>query len=390
MKKLPPTVITLGFISFFTDVSSDMIYPLLPVFLSTVLGGGAVALGVVEGIAESTSALFKILSGFWADRTGRRKPFLLAGYGAAGLARPLIGLAWAWPVVAVIRFIDRAGKGVRVSPRDALIADAVAPTERGRAYGFHRAMDHAGAVTGPLLAAGLLALDGVTLRHVFLLAGLPALVVMAIVVWGIKEPSVVTPPVATVRSGGGGWSFLNRDFRLFILAMLIFTLGNSTDAFLLLRLSEAGIPVSWVALLWSLLHFVKMTTTYLGGRMSDRLGRRTMIICGWITYALVYLGFGLVESQTGLIVVFLSYGVFFGFTEPAEKAWVADLARPDQRGAAFGAYHGVVGLAAMPASIIFGLIWKTWGPEAAFFTGAALAAAAAVPLFMIRTTRTAG
>lgn len=384
MKPLPRTIIALGFVSFFTDLSSEMIYPLLPVFLSGMLGGGAVALGVVEGVAESTAALFKIISGIWADRTRRRKPFLMAGYGLAGLVRPLIGLAGAWPVVAVIRFADRIGKGVRTSPRDALIADVADPIQRGRAYGFHRAMDHAGAVVGPLVAAALLTGAGVSLRHVFLLAAVPAAAVMLILSVWVKEPKggyvPETKPVMVRESLGG----LGRDFKLFILAMLVFTLGNSTDAFLLLRLSDAGVPPAWVAVLWSLLHVVKMAATYAGGRWSDRVGRRRMVICGWATYAAVYFGFALADGPGWLIAIFLSYGIFYGFTEPSEKAWVADLVPAGRRGAAFGYYHGVIGLAALPASLVFGVIWRVWSPATAFAVGAVLAGLASIPLFMIR------
>jgi MFS family permease len=383
---LPRTVIALGLVSLITDLSSEMIYPLLPAFLATVLVAGALELGVIEGIAESTAAILKLVSGLWTDRVGRRKPFVLGGYGLSGLVRPLIGLAWAWPVVLVLRFGDRVGKGLRTSPRDALIADAVDPSIRGRAYGFHRAMDHAGAVLGPLVAAGLMAL-GLGLRSVFLLSAIPALVVVGLILFGVRDGPA--PPPRERRPILGHWSELGGGFKAVLAVVVLFTLGNSTDAFLLLRLGdllgqgEAHVALSWVALLWSAHHVVKLLATYAGGRLSDRLGRRGMIIAGWLVYAAVYLAFAWVDSAPAAVVVFLLYGLYFGLTEPVEKAWVADLVPTGLRGTAFGYYNGAVGLAALPASLLFGLLWRLFGAAAAFGTGAALAGLAALLLAVV-------
>lgn len=384
MKRLSRTVIFLGLASFFTDMSSEMIYPLLPVFLSTVLGAGALALGVIEGVAESTASLLKVVSGIWTDRVRRRKPLIVAGYGLAGLVRPLIGLAAAWPWVLVMRFLDRVGKGLRTSPRDALIADVTEPDLRGRAYGVHRAMDHAGAVAGPLVAAGLLTFGSLSLRHVFLLSAIPAVIVMGILFFGIREPpahATEAPPPLNFKAL---WTGTGRHFKLLLLSLLVFTLGNSTDAFLLLRLKDAGISVTGIAVLWALHHVVKMAATYAGGHGSDRIGRCTMIILGWLVYAAVYLAFGLVHSPVWLIVIFLAYGIYFGLCEPAEKALIADLVPKDLRGTAFGYYHGTIGLAALPASLLFGLLWQQFGMATAFFTGAGLAALAAVMLMRVK------
>ena len=254
MKRVSKAVIYLGFVSFFTDLSSEMIYPLLPVFLSSVLGAGAIALGIIEGVAESTAALLKIGSGIWADRMHRRKPLIVAGYGLAGLVRPLIGLVTVWRFVLAIRFIDRTGKGLRTSPRDALIADVTDPGQRGAAYGLHRSMDHAGAVVGPLVAAGLLAIKSISLRHVFLLSAIPAAVGMFILMSGVKEPRVPLEKDPRLPSISGHWRDPGRNFKCLLLSLLVFTLGNSTDAFLLLRLSYAGVPAAWLAVLWSLHH----------------------------------------------------------------------------------------------------------------------------------------
>ena len=374
-RSLPRTVIALGAVSLFTDLSSEMIYPLLPVFLVGVLGASAVSLGLVEGVAEATAALVKVLSGAWSDRLHRRKPLVLAGYGLSGLARPLVGLAWAWPVVLVLRFADRLGKGLRTSPRDALIADVTDPAIRGYAYGLHRAMDHGGAVLGPLVAAGLLAATGLALGDVFLLAMVPAVVVMVILAFGVREPERSTP---VRKPTGARIRDLDQPYRRLLLAVFVFTLGNSTDAFLLLRLTGAGVTPAAVALLWSAHHVVKMTTTYAGGRACDRWGPKRSIAAGWLVYAAVYLAFGFIDSTGGLIAVFLAYGLYFGFTEPAERAWVAVLAPPHLRGAAFGGFHGAVGLAALPASLLFGALWQSFGATVAFGCGAALALIAAV------------
>jgi MFS family permease len=374
---LPRTVIALGVASFLTDLSSEMIYPLLPTFRVTVLGAGAFSLGVIEGIAESTASLLKVFSGLLSDRVRRRKPLVLAGYGLSGAARPLIGLAAAWPFVLAMRFSDRVGKGVRTSPRDALIADLTDPADRGRAYGFHRAMDHAGAVTGPLAAAGLMALAGVSLRHIFLLAAVPSAVVMAVLVKGVREqPAPATAPTAPAFRGL--WRLLGPDYRRLLLAVLVFTLGNSTDAFLLLRLAEAGVGATLIAVLWSVHHLVKMGATYQGGRLADRIGSRAMIVAGWAFYAGTYLAFALVHSRGALVAVFIAYGLYFGLTEPAERRWVSNLVPAELRGTAFGYYHGAVGLGALPASLLFGIVWQAAGAAAAFALGAALAVTAAV------------
>lgn len=383
MKKLPPTILALGLVSFLTDLSSEMIYPLLPVFVALELGGGAATLGFIEGLAEATAALGKALSGFLADRARVKKPFLLAGYGLSGLVRPLMGLVFAWPAMAVVRFADRVGKGLRASPRDALIVQAAAPQELGRAFGFHRSMDHAGAVLGPLVAAYLLHSAGFSLREVFLLAAVPAVAVMAVLWWRVKEPAPPAPPPIPLPRVGWreAWSKLDRNYRTLLLALTVFTLGNSADAFLLLRLSEAGADPWWLAVLWSVLHMVKMTANLQGGPWVDRLGPRKALLIGWGLYAVAYLGMGLAQTQAAMTLVFLFYGFHFGLSEPSERALVARLAPEALHGTAFGLYHGLVGLAALPASLIFGLVWKFLGAPAAFALGACLAGAAAAILY---------
>ncbi len=381
MNGLPRTVWMLGFVSLFTDLSSEMIYPLLPVFLSTVLGATALELGVIEGVAEATASLLKMISGMWTDRVQRRKPLILLGYSVSGMFRPLIGLVQSWQGVLLLRFLDRVGKGIRSAPRDVLIADVTSQKDRGSAYGLHRAMDHAGAVGGPLIASALLLIPGVGLREVFLWAALPAILGIFFLAGGVKEEDRATRPVAVkALRPMQDWKKLGPEFKTFLAALLLFTLGNSTDAFLLMKLSDAGLTSSSIALMWSLQHLIKMGANYLGGRLSDRHERRTILASGWLLYAVVYLAFSLVEEPVALVSVFLVYGLYFGLVEPSERALVADWVPESLRGTAFGWFHWVVGLGALPASLLFGWIWKGWGSSAAFTVGAVLAFLASVLL----------
>ena len=380
MKPLPRTVIALGVVSLLTDMSSEMIYPLLPVFVAATLGGGAVSIGLIEGIAEATASLVKLASGILSDRMARRKWMLVVGYGLAGSVRPLIGLARAWPVVLFIRFGDRVGKGLRGPPRDAIIADAVDQDARGRAFGLHRAMDHAGAVVGPLCAFGLLAI-GLESRQIFFAAAVPAAAVIIVLLVAVREPprapaaaGAPRPPLRLIDLRG-----LGGDFRRLLIALVTFALASSTDAFLLYRMSQAGIDTAGLALVWSMHHVVKVAAAYLGGAASDRWRRRrAFLFASWIGYAAVYAIFAALSSAAALIAVFMVYGVFIAAPEAVEKAWVADLVPRDRRGAAFGWMQAGVGLAALPASLVFGVIWWAAGPAAAFLSGSALAILAAL------------
>jgi MFS family permease len=386
--KLPRTVLALALVSLLTDVSSEMIYPLLPVFLRDTLGASVFAIGAIEGAAESLSSLLKLVSGWWSDRDRRRKPLVVLGYLLASVTRPLIGLATSFTQVAALRLTDRVGKGVRTAPRDALIADAVAPEIRGRAFGFHRAADHLGAVLGPLVALLLMQVYGVSIRTVFLLAAIPAAFAVAVLLYGVREGTpasgagvgivsdVAPVPVPRLRPHGA--------MRTYLVIVLLFTLGNSTDAFLLLRATDAGVPLAWLPVLWSLLHAVKSLASTPSGVLSDRIGRRPLIVGGWVLYAAVYWSFGHVTSAWQIWGLFAVYGVYFGLTEGVEKALVADLAAVDERGAAFGWYHLVVGLGALPASALFGAMWQWRGPAAAFNLGASLALLAGVALIRLR------
>jgi MFS family permease len=379
-------VVALGLVSFFTDVSSDMIYPLLPAFLTATLGASAGFVGIIEGAAESVSALLKLASGWWSDRVVTRKPLVVVGYVIASLARPLVAIAQTAGQVLAIRVGDRVGKGLRTSPRDALLADSVDPSIRGRAFGFQRAWDNAGAVVGPLIAFALLQRQALELRQVFWLALLPAALAVATVLWGVREVPRRTAPAGTPLDlsqpmGGRFWAFLAVIF--------LFTLGNSTDAFLLLRARDLGVPIAVAPVLWALLNGVKALTNTPGGALSDRLGRRPTLIAGWTLYAVVYLAFGRASRPWHAWVLFAVYGMYFGLCEGAERALVSDIVPAERRGTAFGWFNLAVGLGALPASLVFGEIWERASPSAAFALGAALALAAAAGLLALGPARKA-
>lgn len=379
---LPRAVWILGFTSLLTDASSEMIYPLLPLYLSAVLHAGPAYLGAIEGAAETTASLLKIVSGVWADRLRRRKPLVVVGYTLSSIARPLVALATSPLHVLGVRIADRIGKGLRSSPRDAVVADVTAPEARGRAFGFHRSMDHAGAVVGPLLATALLYGLGEgprTLRTIFALAAIPGLAAVLTLVFGLREPAREVPapsagPTAPARPA------LSRELWVLLAIVLVFTLGNSSDAFLLLRASDMGVRTAHLPLLWVAHHVVKSALSQPLGGLSDRIGRRGVIVAGWLVYALSYVLFAVTNGAIACWAVFALYGLHFALTEGAVRALVADLAPKEARGRAFGLYHGVVGLGALPASLIFGALWQARGPKLALFTGAGLSLLAALAL----------
>ena len=382
-----------------------MIYPLLPIYLSRVLGASAMSLGVIEGVAEGINSLLKVVSGYWSDRA-RRKPIVIAGYALSSLARPLIGLTNSWPQVLLIRAMDRTGKGIRGAPRDAMLAEFATPTTRGRIFGCHRAMDHTGAILGPLIATAILFFAPEQYRLVFALTIIPG----AIAVWllflvpehdkiggaGLKgQPGgpqgSVPHRAADDRRGGPSGppsvspTKLPKRLWAFLGVLLVFSLGNSADAFLLLRLSDALGGVTYVPLLWAGIHVVKASLSTWGGGLSDRLGRKRVIVIGWTIYAVVYLGFASSPGPTALICWFLLYGTYFGFAEGAEKALVADLTPRGRQGTAFGYYNAALGIGALIASVGFGFLYERFGPGVAFGTGSALAALAAVLLVALPT-----
>jgi MFS family permease len=394
---LPRPVWMLGWVSFFTDTASEMIYPLLPLFLTRVLGAGAMSLGVIEGVAEAANSILKIVSGRLTDRWGTPKPLVLAGYGISSAVRPFIALASAWTDVLGLRFADRLGKGIRGAPRDAMLATYASETNRGQVFGFHRAMDHAGAVTGPLIASAFLYLYPGEYRTLFALTIIPGIVVILILlrVPATRQGSAPAPvPSSSVSSSRrpaaspGSTAAPPRDplpasFYKAMAVILLFSLGNASDAFLLLRFADVGIAAFWIPFLWAAIHVVKTISSLVGGQWSDRLGRRLVIGLGWVIYAGVYAAFAVTESAPILIAVFLIYGLYFGLTEGVEKAWVTDLTPAPSRGTAFGIYSALLGAGSLGASLLFGFIWTRVSPPAAFYTGAGFAAVATALLYLL-------
>lgn len=385
-KPLPANVKALAAVSLLSDVASEMIYPLLPGFLTGVLGAGAAAIGAIEGAAEATASFLKLASGWGSDRMARRKPLVVIGYLIAAIARPLVAIAGTAAHVMAIRVSDRVGKGIRTSPRDALLADSVDPAVRGRAFGFHRAADNFGAVLGPLLAFALMGWFGVPIRDVFWCAAIPGLLGVAVLILFVKEvprraPAAVLPSPNSTADVAVPEPF-PAAFRRYLFVLFLFTLGNCTDAFLLLRANELGVPAAQIPLLWAALHVVKSASATPGGALSDRVGRRPLLVAGWIWFAVVYAGLGAASATWHVWALFLAYGIFFGLTEGTEKALVADLAPASRRGAAFGWFNAVVGIGTLPASALFGVVWDAWGSSAAFLIGGAFGLAAAV-LFVV-------
>jgi MFS family permease len=377
----PRNVFALGWASFLNDTASEMIYPLLPVFLTTTLGAGAAFLGLIEGIAESTASLLKLFSGWLSDRLGKRKGLVLFGYGLAAVARPLISVSHAAWQVLLIRAGDRAGKGVRGSPRDALVAASCEENERGKAFGFQRSMDHAGAIVGPLLASLVLFLIPGNYRLMFALASIPGILTLPLIALSVREVKPASSPAP--KAVKLTLSPFSRKFKVYLAVLVLFTLGNSSDAFLLLRAKTLGVGVALLPILWIVLHFVKMLTSVPGGVLSDKLGRKGVIVAGWLIYALVYLGFGMAGKSWQVWALFAVYGLFFGLTEGVEKAFVADLVPEALRGTAYGLYNFAIGIAALPASLILGLIWQTTRSALlAFGLGGALAFLASLLLLL--------
>jgi MFS family permease len=379
----------LGVVSLLGDVASEMIYALLPLFLTTVLGAGATVIGAIEGFADSTSALLKLASGWWADRVRSRKPLVVLGYTLSAIARPLIGLAaHPWQVLAV-RMTDRTGKGIRTSPRDALLADSVDASQRGRAYGFHRALDNVGAVLGPMLAWALFEVMHTEMRTVFLLSAIPGGLSIAVLQLFVREKTTARGNGSRGRDGPGmrngehlssaakaaaQTAPLGRPFWNYLGVLFVFTLSQSSDAFLLIRAQQLGVPVPVIPLLYALFNLVKAVSSTPGGTLSDRYGRRPLLVAGWALYALVYVAFAFAGAAWQAWGIFCVYGVFFGLTEGAEKALVADFVPASRRGTAFGWFNFAVGIAALPASIVFGAVWEHVSPAAALLMGASIAA----------------
>jgi MFS family permease len=390
--RLSPTVVRLGFVSLLTDVASDMIIPLLPIFLTTVLHASLGFVGAVDGAAETTASLLKVLSGRLADRVTRRKPLVVAGYALAALVRPLVALAFSpWHVLAV-RVTDRIGKGVRSAPRDAWIASVTPPKLRGRAFGLHRAMDNLGGFLGPLLGLLLHVGLGLDLRWTFALASVPGFLGVIVLLTTRDSDALAqrTQDAAVAAEGASAGATtavvrapLPRALVLFYVVLFFFALAGSSDAFVILRAKEAGASDTWVLLLWTGFSGLRALLATHGAMLSDRFGRRGTLLAGWVLYALVYVAFAFVDGIASFAAVLAIYAGFYALTEGTERALVADLAPESTRGTAFGLFHGVLGLAALPASLLFGVIADATSMRVAFLVDAGIASLAVVLLALL-------
>jgi MFS family permease len=370
---LPATVKALGFVSLLTDLSSEMVYPINGRLLR-MLGAPAWVIGLIEGLAESTASVLKLYSGTLSDRMGRRKPLALLGYSLAALSKPLIGAAGVWPQILFARLLDRTGKGLRGAPRDALIADVCPKEMRGRAFGLHRSLDTTGAVLGPLIGYAFLRTHPDGLRSLYWIAFIPALLGVLLLWVVVKETPREKSGKSDVPSPKFSLSGLSPTYKRFLLAVGVFSLGNSSDQFLLLRAQEGGkLTPESILLLYALFNMVEASLGYLVGKFSDKVGRWPLIVAGWCVFALVYLGFALLPGGVGFVGVlglFLLYGLYSTLTQGAQKALAADLTDPDERGRQLGIFHLVVGIGALPASLIAGALYDAVSPAAPFLLGA--------------------
>lgn len=388
---VPRNVFTLGVVSFLTDLSSEMTLTILPLFLANVLGVRTPVIGLIEGLAETTASLTKVFSGWFSDRTGDRKWLTTAGYGLSAISKPFLYFAGSWGLVLGVRVADRLGKGVRTSPRDALIADSTPPQRRGLSFGFHRAADTAGAVCGLALAAAIVffsqhldvKLEASTYRTMVLVGIVPGLLSVLALILFVREPKKET---AAARPPSLSLHGFDTRFKVFLAIIVLFTLGNSSDAFLILRAQNLGSSVLQIFVLLTTFNLLYAVVATPAGALSDRIGRRRLIVAGWAVYGAIYLGFALADAVWQVWVLYIAYGLYYGLAEGSARALVADIVSPAQRGTAYGVYNAAVGLMAFPASFIAGLLWQgagPWpgfGPSAPFLFGAALAFLAVVLL----------
>jgi MFS family permease len=380
-KTLPRTVVVLGLVSFFNDLASEMVVPLIPILLATVLGAGPVALGLVEGIADAVAAFLKLWSGRRSDWLGgRRKGLTVSGYLLSNIARPLLGLAGSWAAVLVLRSIDRVGKGLRSAPRDALVADSTLPEIRGFAYGFHRALDNAGAVGGSLMAAAVLSWTSLSLSQVILWSAIPGAIGVLLVAAGVKETAKAVPIRSRTALPPLRWSGLSLPMRRYLLVLMLFTFARASETFIVLRGHELGMGVVELLLLWAVLNLAKAATSTRGGLLADRLGQERLILLGWISFAASFALLGQAAHAVMLWVVVIGYGLLTGLSEGPERALIGDFAGERERGTAFGWYHLLLGIAAIPAGLSFGGVWHYLGAAWAFSYAGLLAALSAVLL----------
>lgn len=380
-------VFALGWVSFLTDVSTDMIFNVFPLFLSHVLGVGTAFIGLIEGLGDSAATMLKVVSGWASDRLGQRKGLTTSGYVLSTVAKPFLLLATSGAVALAIRFFERSGKGIRTSPRDALIADSTTPDKMGRGFGFHRAMDTAGAVGGIAIAAAIIylvqgwetRLSLPSFEWLVIIGIFPAVLAVLVLIFFVHEGRA--SGAKRVEAGVADGSGLDRRFKIFLVIMVIFTLGNSADIFLVLRASDIGLSPLHILLMLIPLNLVYTATAYPFGRLSDRIGRKRIIIAGWGIYALTYVGFALASPMwhvVHVVLLFALYGVYYGAAEGVTRAFIADMVPREKRGTAYGLYHGAIGLSLLLASVTAGILWEAIDPVATFLFGAAMAVVAMV------------
>lgn len=372
-------VFFLGVVSFFSDVSTEMIYPLIPLFLNSVLHVSFPFIGLIEGIAESTASLFRVVSGWLSDKLARRRSLITAGYGLAAIAKPFLSITTNGFQVLFIRFLDRSGKGIRTAPRDALIAESTPAAERGRAFGFHRSFDTAGAIVGPLIALLLLPLLNKNLRLIFLLALIPGLISVAFIAL-VKEKRKVKEQASELLKIK--FSDLDGRFKLFLVIIVIFSIGNSSDVFLILRAQNLGISIVLIPAAYLLINVVYVIFSTPAGILSDRIGRKRLIWAGFAVFSIAYLGLAVATSSVFVWIFFALYGLYYAFTEGVIRAFTADLIPTHLLGTAYGLLNTLIGLSLLPASIIAGFLWERIDPSAPFYFGAATSLAAFVLLFL--------
>jgi len=371
--KLPATVVAIGLVSFLNDMASEMVTPFIPILIATVLGAGPVILGLVEGVADAAASFLKLWAGRYSDvRHGRRKRLMVFGYGLSNLARPLLGIVSNWGALLLLRSLDRAGKGLRTAPRDALLGDSAHADIQGYAYGFHRAMDNAGALGGTLLAIAALSWMHWPVGEVILWSAVPGMLVLLALVFGVREPPRIAEKSDRPRTPLA-WSTLSRTMRRYLWVLVLFTFARASETFILLRGNELGMTLVQVLLLWAALNVSKSAAALLGGRIADVFGKQRVTMISWTGYALSFVVLGLVEHSNALWVVTVLYGALIGLGEGSERALISLYADERERGTAFGWYHLAVGMSSIPAGVLFGAVWHYWNANTAFLFAGALA-----------------
>lgn len=385
--KLPATVIAIGLVSFFNDLASEMVTPFIPILIATVLGAGPVILGLVEGVADAAASLLKLWAGHYSDaKHGRRKRLMMFGYGLSNLVRPLLGLVSSWGALLLLRSLDRAGKGLRNAPRDALLADSARAEIHGLAYGFHRAMDNAGALGGTLLAIAALSWMHWPVGEVIMWSAVPGVLVLLVLAVGVREPPVRELSARAEPAGQGGmnsrlsWALLSPTMRRYLVVLVLFTFARVSETFILLRGNELGMSVVHVLLLWAVLNICKSAASLPGGRLADTYGKQRITLISWSGYVLSFVLLGMVERSSGLWFATVVYGLLIGIGEGSERALISLYADERERGTAFGWYHLAVGISAIPAGLLFGAVWHYLNAGDAFLYAGALSLLSALLL----------